>query len=71
MAGNHDHLEWGGRVLEEDARVKLFDDPVVMEIAGRRPLITHGDTPARKMLLYLAACRRRIGLHPRHPVRVG
>jgi UDP-2,3-diacylglucosamine hydrolase len=40
--GNHDHLEWGGDVLQ-DAGVTLLDDPVVMELAGCRSLVTHGD----------------------------
>jgi UDP-2,3-diacylglucosamine hydrolase len=43
MAGNHDHVEWGGRVLEEDARVKILPDSVVLDISGRRALVTHGD----------------------------
>lgn len=43
VGGNHDYLEWGGHVLKEDLGVKLLSDPVVMEIAGRRALITHGD----------------------------
>lgn len=43
VGGNHDYLEWGGHVLREDAGVTLLPDPTVMEIAGRRALITHGD----------------------------
>lgn len=43
VAGNHDRLEWGGHVLKEDAGVTLLTDPIVMEIAGRRAMITHGD----------------------------
>lgn len=43
VAGNHDRLEWGGHVLKEDAGVTLLADPTIMEIAGRRALITHGD----------------------------
>lgn len=43
VGGNHDYLEWGGHVLEEDIGVKLLSDPVTMDIAGRRALITHGD----------------------------
>jgi UDP-2,3-diacylglucosamine hydrolase len=42
VGGNHDHAEWGGHALE-DAGVKILCDPVVMEIAGWRALITHGD----------------------------
>lgn len=44
IAGNHDHLEWGGHVLKEDVGIELLPDPVAMEIAGRRAFITHGDT---------------------------
>jgi UDP-2,3-diacylglucosamine hydrolase len=47
VAGNHDYLEWGGHVLQEDAGVQVLRDPVVMEIAGRRALVTHGDTAGR------------------------
>lgn len=43
VGGNHDRTEWGGHVLKEDAGVALLPDPTVMEIAGRRALITHGD----------------------------
>lgn len=44
LGGNHDYVEWGGHVLAEDAGVQLLPDPVVMDIAGRRALVTHGDT---------------------------
>jgi UDP-2,3-diacylglucosamine hydrolase len=44
VPGNHDYVEWGGHVLEEDVGVKLLPDPTIMDIAGRRALITHGDT---------------------------
>lgn len=40
--GNHDHIEWGGHALE-DAGVILLEDQTVMEIAGRRTMVTHGD----------------------------
>ena len=40
--GNHDHVEWGGHALE-DAGVTLLEDLTVMELMGRRVLITHGD----------------------------
>ena len=43
MAGNHDHLEWGGRVMEEDVGLTILPDPVVLDISGRRALVTHGD----------------------------
>lgn len=41
--GNHDHIEWGGHVLE-DAGVTLLEDRAVLEVAGRRTLVSHGDT---------------------------
>ena len=40
--GNHDHVEWGGHALE-DAGVTILEDRTVMELAGRRALISHGD----------------------------
>jgi UDP-2,3-diacylglucosamine hydrolase len=43
VGGNHDYLEWGGHVLRDDAGVTLLPDPVVMDVTGRRALITHGD----------------------------
>lgn len=43
LAGNHDYLEWGGHVLQDDVGIILLADPVVMEVTGRRALITHGD----------------------------
>lgn len=43
LAGNHDYLEWGGHVLQQDVGITLLADPVVMQVAGRRALITHGD----------------------------
>lgn len=44
VPGNHDYLEWYGNILRDDVGLTLLPDPVVMEIAGRRALITHGDT---------------------------
>ena len=41
--GNHDHVEWGGHALE-DAGVTILEDRTVMELAGRRALISHGDS---------------------------
>lgn len=43
VGGNHDYLEWGGHVLAKDCGVKLLSDPVVMDIEGKRALVTHGD----------------------------
>ena len=65
LGGNHDHIEWGGHVLEEDVGVQLLPDPVVMDIAGRRALVTHGDTVGE------GATRERIERRlARHPVVV-
>ena len=44
--GNHDHVEWGGHALEE-AGVTILEDRTVMQLAGRRALISHGDTACR------------------------
>lgn len=41
--GNHDHVEWGGHALK-DAGVTILEDRTVMKLAGRRALISHGDT---------------------------
>jgi UDP-2,3-diacylglucosamine hydrolase len=41
--GNHDHVEWGGHALE-DAGVTILEDRSTMELAGRRALISHGDS---------------------------
>lgn len=46
VGGNHDYPEWGGHVLR-DAGVQLLEDHTVMEVAGRRALITHGDSVCR------------------------
>lgn len=41
--GNHDRIEWGGHSLV-DAGVVLLEDRTVMDLAGHRALITHGET---------------------------
>lgn len=41
--GNHDHVEWGGHALE-DAGVTILEDRTIMEVLGRRTLISHGDS---------------------------
>jgi UDP-2,3-diacylglucosamine hydrolase len=41
MGGNHDW--WGGSYLREEVGVEFRQDPVVVELAGRRTLVAHGD----------------------------
>jgi UDP-2,3-diacylglucosamine hydrolase len=43
VGGNHDAVEWGGEVLRDDVGMVLLQDPIEMDLAGRRALITHGD----------------------------
>lgn len=45
--GNHDYLEWGGHVLHEDLGLTLLEDRTVLELAGRRTLVIHGDAVCR------------------------
>ncbi|MQA91092.1 MAG: hypothetical protein GEU90_12785 [Gemmatimonas sp.] len=45
--GNHDRLEWGGHALA-DLGVTLLEDRTVMDLAGRRTLITHGETACQR-----------------------
>ena len=54
--GNHDHVEWGGHALE-DAGVTIIEDRTVMELAGRRALVSHGDNACRGR----PAIERRLG----------
>jgi UDP-2,3-diacylglucosamine hydrolase len=54
--GNHDHVEWGGSALH-DAGVILLEDRTIMYLAGRRTLITHGDSVCRGR----PALERRLG----------
>lgn len=44
--GNHDHIEWGGHALAE-AGVGILKDRTILEIAGRRALVSHGDSACR------------------------
>src|SRR5680860_313653 len=41
VSGNHD--AWGGRFLSEEVGLRLLEGPEVMNIAGRRTLVAHGD----------------------------
>jgi UDP-2,3-diacylglucosamine hydrolase len=41
MGGNHDW--WGGSYLEDEIGLVVHREPVVMELAGRRVLVAHGD----------------------------
>jgi len=41
MGGNHDW--WGGSYLREEVGVEFHQDPVELEIHGRRILLAHGD----------------------------
>jgi UDP-2,3-diacylglucosamine hydrolase len=43
VGGNHDAVEWAGDVLSKDVGLTLLQDPVTMDLAGRRTLIVHGD----------------------------
>jgi UDP-2,3-diacylglucosamine hydrolase len=54
--GNHDRIEWGGHALV-DAGVILLEDRTVMDLAGRRALITHGETASQSQ----PAIERRLG----------
>jgi UDP-2,3-diacylglucosamine hydrolase len=50
MGGNHDW--WGGSFLEEEIGVTFLRDPTVMELAGRRVFLAHGDGLGRGDLGY-------------------
>ena len=41
MGGNHDW--WGGPYLEEEVGLSFHRDPLVVELAGRRTFLAHGD----------------------------
>lgn len=43
IGGNHDAVEWAGEVLSKDVGLTLLNDPVTMDLAGRRTLVVHGD----------------------------
>jgi UDP-2,3-diacylglucosamine hydrolase len=50
MGGNHDW--WGGSYLEEEIGVTFLRDPVVVDLAGRRTFLAHGDGLGRGDLGY-------------------
>jgi UDP-2,3-diacylglucosamine hydrolase len=64
VGGNHD--AWGGSFLEADVGITILHGPAVMDLAGRRTLIAHGDGVGAGDLGY-RALKRVI----RHPVTVG
>lgn len=41
MGGNHDW--WGGAYLREEVGVEFLQKPTVLDLAGRRTLLAHGD----------------------------
>lgn len=50
MGGNHDW--WGGSYFEEELGVTFLRDPTVLELAGRRTLLAHGDGLGRGDVAY-------------------
>jgi len=52
MGGNHDW--WGGRYLRDEIGIEFHQDPVVVDMAGRRTLLAHGDGLGRGDLGYRA-----------------
>lgn len=64
VGGNHD--AWGGAFLRDEVGMELVEGPAVMELAGRRALVAHGDGVGRGDLKY-RALRRLI----RHPWTIG
>lgn len=64
VGGNHD--AWGGSFLEQEVGVRVMTGPVIMELAGRRTLVAHGDGVGEGDLGY-RVLKRVI----RHPVTVG
>jgi len=55
MGGNHDW--WGGDYLEGEVGVRFHRDPVVLELAGHRTLVAHGDGLGQGDLGYRALRR--------------
>lgn len=43
VGGNHDAVQWTQDVLRKDVGLTLLTDPVVLDLAGRRSLVVHGD----------------------------
>jgi UDP-2,3-diacylglucosamine hydrolase len=52
MGGNHD--AWGGSFLRDEVGIHLLDGPTVIELAGRRALVVHGDGIGSGDLAYRA-----------------
>ncbi len=52
MGGNHDW--WGGSYLEQEVGLTFLRDPVVLDLAGRRTFLAHGDGLGRGDLAYRA-----------------
>jgi UDP-2,3-diacylglucosamine hydrolase len=52
VGGNHDW--WGGSYFEDELGVTFLRDPVVVELAGRRAFLAHGDGLGRGDLKYKA-----------------
>jgi UDP-2,3-diacylglucosamine hydrolase len=51
MGGNHDW--WGGPFLRDDVGIVFLLDPTILNVAGRRPLLAHGDGLGMGDLRYL------------------
>jgi UDP-2,3-diacylglucosamine hydrolase len=52
LGGNHDW--WGGSYLRDEIGLRVHPDPVVLDLAGRRALVAHGDGLGRGDLGYRA-----------------
>lgn len=52
VGGNHDALEFGGRMLRDDLGVILLDEPARLDAGRFRALVVHGDGIAPNQLEY-------------------
>ena len=50
MGGNHDW--WGGSYLRDEVGIEFHQDPLVLDLAGRRTFLAHGDGLGRGDLGY-------------------
>ncbi len=50
IGGNHDW--WGGKYLREEVGITFQQDPLLLELAGYRTFIAHGDGLGRGDLIY-------------------
>lgn len=50
MGGNHDW--WGGSYLREEVGITFFQEPLVLDLAGHRTFLAHGDGLGRGDLGY-------------------